>query len=227
MKHIVVAVIGNNDTVPLETAYSLALIASFSADKNIKLYFDPIDTLFPTMVQKNMVANRVAKSEVIDGVVFIDSRVSFSPDSFFNLITHEDLDVVYAAAPIPNPSVESYDLIIEDSFDMTKNTIPLKDAAMGFTYISKNALKKLSETLIPTEGENPGYMFFIPIVDGNEYKNEDSNFVAKLKSAGIEPVVDPTINVASHKVAGFAGNFQEQLKNTWVNSGLESLETNS
>jgi len=190
---------------------------------------------------RNAAASNFLNRTDCDYMMFIDSDISFEPDSFFSLLK-ADKDVVSGLYPkkyINSSKVKNladrnllnnYEELCTDfatEIKLDKNTKQIEEvnyAATGFMLFKKRVFSKIANEVpnIAYKNDIDGYMgygdkfydFFPCKVNEvtKKYESEDYGFCNLYKSIGGKIYVDTTCNLTHYGWKGYKGNFYQQSK---------------
>jgi len=190
---------------------------------------------------RNAAASNFLNRTDCDYMMFIDSDISFEPDSFFSLLK-ADKDVVSGLYPkkyINSSKVKNladrnllnnYEELCTDfatEIKLDKNTKQIEEvnyAATGFMLFKKCVFSQIANEVpnIAYKNDIDGYMgygdkfydFFPCKVNEvtKKYESEDYGFCNLYKSIGGKIYVDTTCNLTHYGWKGYKGNFYQQSK---------------
>jgi hypothetical protein len=190
---------------------------------------------------RNAAASNFLNRTDCDYMMFIDSDISFEPDSFFSLLK-ADKDVVSGLYPkkyINSSKVKNladrnllnnYEELCTDfatEIKLDKNTKQIEEvnyAATGFMLFKKRVFSQIANEVpnIAYKNDIDGYMgygdkfydFFPCKVNEvtKKYESEDYGFCNLYKSIGGKIYVDTTCNLTHYGWKGYKGNFYQQSK---------------
>jgi hypothetical protein len=222
MKNVVLAVIGSKGQVSISFAASLNRTAALAKEKDVYIHFDYIEELtsgMSTMLQKNLLANKVLSSNTADGLFFINPNLSWVPEDFFSLVGYEGDGVISGAYVDSFQMAESYAIALSEDND-ERNTLSKADFfSMGFVYIPKKVLQGLTQFVDQIGAEDDPdkfYLFFKEIVKNNLIFQEDNYFCDIVKNSGFELLVDSRINCTNHQAMHLRTNYQDYLQKAWA-----------
>jgi choline kinase len=159
---------------------------------------------------------QLALESDVDDLVFVDADVDWNPNDFIKLL-NRDADVVGGVYPKKSDE-EEYPVKIEnfEHDNLKDDLIEVDGLPMGFTRITKKALKKIwdeSREYREPHKEKPIRMVFDINIDDKGYLvSEDISFCDKWKGLGGKLYFDPNINLAHVGTKRWIGNFSEWLK---------------
>jgi hypothetical protein len=190
---------------------------------------------------RNAAASNFLSRTDCDYMMFIDSDISFEPESFFSLLK-ADKDVVSGLYPkkyINSSKVKNladrnllnnYEELCTDfatEIKLDKNTKQIEEvnyAATGFMLFKKRVFSQIANEVpnIAYKNDIDGYMgygdkfydFFPCKVNEvtKKYESEDYGFCNLYKSIGGKIYVDTTCNLTHYGWKGYKGNFYQQSK---------------
>jgi hypothetical protein len=190
---------------------------------------------------RNAAASNFLNRTDCDYMMFIDSDISFEPESFFSLLK-ADKDVVSGLYPkkyINSSKVKNladrnllnnYEELCTDfatEIKLDKNTKQIEEvnyAATGFMLFKKRVFSQIANEVpnIAYKNDIDGYMgygdkfydFFPCKVNEvtKKYESEDYGFCNLYKSIGGKIYVDTTCNLTHYGWKGYKGNFYQQSK---------------
>jgi len=190
---------------------------------------------------RNAAASNFLNRTDCDYMMFIDSDISFEPESFFSLLK-ADKDVVSGLYPkkyINSSKVKNlddrnllnnYEELCTDfatEIKLDKNTKQIEEvnyAATGFMLFKKCVFSQIANEVpnIAYKNDIDGYMgygdkfydFFPCNVNEvtKKYESEDYGFCNLYKSIGGKIYVDTTCNLTHYGWKGYKGNFYQQSK---------------
>jgi len=190
---------------------------------------------------RNAAASNFLNRTDCDYMMFIDSDISFEPESFFSLLK-ADKDVVSGLYPkkyINSSKVKNladrnllnnYEELCTDfatEIKLDKNTKQIEEvnyAATGFMLFKKCVFSQIANEVpnIAYKNDIDGYMgygdkfydFFPCKVNEvtKKYESEDYGFCNLYKSIGGKIYVDTTCNLTHYGWKGYKGNFYQQSK---------------
>lgn len=215
MKKIVLGIPLVSKTVHSGFVKSIVESINASLDQDIQFFidFESNEELFDMSL--NVIANRVMNSETVDGVVFLSPNITWKPKTLNSLI-NSNKDVITGVFPEPVTVQETYNIKLLESQDVESPDLKAEFITFKSTYISKNALKKVSE-VCPKAYDEKFVFFFMPGLDGGIYNPSYQTFCSRLREAEIDIYVEKTANFGNIGEVVFDGNYEKLTQMSWVN----------
>jgi len=241
MTKVYLPVICYNHTVLSHFMFSVMQLVFEGQRRGISFSLDCI--YFESLIARarNAAAANFLNQPDCDYMMFIDSDISFEPESFFSLLK-ADKDVVSGLYPkkyINSSKVKNladrnllnnYEELCTDfatEIKLDKNTKQIEEvnyAATGFMLFKKCVFSQIANEVpnIAYKNDIDGYMgygdkfydFFPCKVNEvtKKYESEDYGFCNLYKSIGGKIYVDTTCNLTHYGWKGYKGNFYQQSK---------------
>jgi len=214
MKKVVVGVTEKIDLIKKEFVLSLLATVKECFDNDIELYFDFTSEETTEYMNKNLICNRVLSSEKIDGVVFLNPNLEWSPKTLVDLISHGE-DIMCGVYPQDNINEEKYMVSLKENYDENKSYVEATITQDGALYVSREALVKISNNA-KYYGEKEFYFFFMPeIVDGT-YTIANDTFCKLAIDSGITLNLNPKLQFINIGKIPFSGDFLKVISNKWI-----------
>jgi len=241
MSKVYLPVICYNHTVLSHFMFSVMKLVFEGQKRGVSFSLDCI--YFESLIARarNAAASNFLGMKDCDYMMFIDSDISFEPESFFSLLK-ADKDVVSGLYPkkyINSSKVKNladrnllnnYEELCTDfatEIKLDKNTKKIEEvnyAATGFMLFKKCVFSQIANEVpnIAYKNDIDGYMgygdkfydFFPCKVNEvtKKYESEDYGFCNLYKSIGGKIYVDTTCNLTHYGWKGYKGNFYQQSK---------------
>ena len=241
MTKVYLPVICYNHTVLSHFMFSVMKLVFEGQKRGVSFSLDCI--YFESLIARarNAAASNFLGMKDCDYMMFIDSDISFEPESFFSLLK-ADKDVVSGLYPkkyINSSKVKNladrnllnnYEELCTDfatEIKLDKNTKQIEEvnyAATGFMLFKKRVFSQIANEVpnIAYKNDIDGYMgygdkfydFFPCKVNEvtKKYESEDYGFCNLYKSIGGKIYVDTTCNLTHYGWKGYKGNFYQQSK---------------
>ena len=219
MKKIVIGVPLVNKSMHPDFVKSLvgSVYASFDADVEFFVDFESGSTYID--INKNVIANRVLKSNVVNAVIFLSPNISWTPKSLSLLINHEK-DIVSGVFPEPTTFKETYSVQLSEDQDIFGENLKADYVNMDVCYVSKEALKAISKHCPSSDGGEFTF-FFMPQIKNGLYNPSSAVFCEAAKAAGIDINVEKTANFGNIGEIQFDGNYEKVTQQEWVDNQAE------
>jgi hypothetical protein len=232
MRKVVLAVVASKGNVSSAFAESLSNTAQKAKEQDIEIAFDaPNESVsgMSTVIQKNLICNRVLSSPSVDGVFFVHPNLSWYADDFLKLANYNGDGVIAGAYVDSIGREESYPITLKEDLNAeSKNEYPLATyLTTSFIYIPKKVLQGLSqfaEHLGSEENEEKFYLFFKEGIKDNLILQEDVYFCDLLTSSGFDIFVDPSVNCTNNSPFAIRTNYKDYLAAAWVGKMAQESE---
>lgn len=214
MRNVMLAAPSYDGTISVWHASSLSETCKLGLTQNINVFC--IYMSYDALVQRarNDIVQLALESNV-DDLVFVDCDVDWLPKDFFKLLSHK-ADVVGGVYPKKSDD-ETYPVKLKDARVPGQGLVEVDGLPMGFTRITRNALKLVWETSKeyrePHKVKPNRMVFDIGINDQGYLVSEDIAFCDKWKKLGGKLYLDPDIDLGHVGTKRWTGNFSK-----WVNN---------
>jgi hypothetical protein len=218
MRHIVLAINGYKNNIHPEFVRSVTETVRLGQENNIIFYFDHEPSDINESFQRNVIANKVLNSKVVEGVLFVNPMISWKASDVLKLIDESLNDVISGVYPLITYGVEEYPVILEEGYDITGTHIPLEATSMGFTYVPKAVFEAVKDSVeVVSENENMKfYYFFDPGMKDGKYLEDVVAFCSRVKESGFKVLLDPTVNCQNFGIIGLSSDYQKYAAKHWV-----------
>ena len=157
---------------------------------------------------------KIAIESNVDAIIFIDADMEWNPDWIISLISREE-DVIGGTARKKTDLQELYAVKISDTTIQENGLIKCDGLGTGFLKLSAKAIQSLWESSEPynTHRGECRMVFDVKVIDG-EIHSEDIIMTTKLKNAGFDIWLDPSMtcgHIGTKKFCGDILNFITRL----------------
>jgi hypothetical protein len=208
--------------VSLRLAVSLARFAQSAPQHGIDVHIGSVCGCSVVSRARNLLVSDFLASEATE-LLFIDSDINFEPEAVLRLMAW-GADVkkgIVAAVPRVRDTAEVYiaDLDYDTDNQLTMDGMGLvraRNVATAFMWVARGALEELVE-------DHPEWVYYDPRAKRNlsavfdfevrpdGYVGEDFLFCERVRAAGYEVWVDPSITLGHMGVQEYVGNFGDSV----------------
>lgn len=163
---------------------------------------------------RNEIVDRFLTTTKDDVLVFIDSDVSFTFDGLARLLAESHQYPIVCGA-YPTKEDDSKFLInYAGPKQNADGLIPIDSMGIGFTAVTREALVQMQPFLSKYQfkrNQALQYAYFRLLIEDEKYIGEDIFFFNKAREAGIQPMLDPYIDLGHVGTKRYDTHFKQVL----------------
>lgn len=147
---------------------------------------------------RNDLVHRFLNTTTDDVLVFIDSDISFDFGAMRQLLALSHLHpIVSGAYPIKSETDKPFLINLTSNKQLDNGLFAIDSIGIGFTAITREALVQMQPVLekYSIHSSTDVYAYFRLMIENGKYIGEDIYFFNKAREAGLQPMLDPSIEL--------------------------------